>query len=159
VTGEVQRDFGFLVECRNCFAHNNSEVLNQRNVTRLEGLCKRICEDIEKGNQNPDLPMGPEAAQEIQDSDAASAGPTTFYTKEDSIIREILESGKTYTLICEKTSRGTLRGPIKEINGFSASISAQNAAGIPYERGMELPVKLIDWDANPNGQKFNAEPV
>ena len=51
---ELVRDFEFINDCRNLICHSNAEIMNDKNRSKLAGICKTVMADIDAKMKNTD---------------------------------------------------------------------------------------------------------
>lgn len=137
---DLRDEFRFLKDARDCSAHNNAEVLNERSCARLRELCTRLMKDMEAGEQ---LERDRLRAQKAA---AWAALPYPPLAEQTDL------PGKTVTFRCQELSEnGGLRGVLSD-GGFGAGFSKKKlenrgAASDAYV-GTDFSAVVISWDAN-----------
>ena len=137
---ELQNAFSFLNDCRNCFAHNNSDILDEQNCSRLRDLCTILINDYELGEKG--IPI-----------ERVSARTSTVVNPSLQQIQELLDSGES-VIFCyqeKKKPNGNLRGILKGY-GYPAGISKAMLTGFGIgftpSIGDEIEAKILRWDSN-----------
>lgn len=147
---ELKSAFDILRDGRNCFAHNNSRILDENSCSRLRELCDKIIQDYQKGEQN--VPLD----NTVHQPDVVSEADVVIPTQEQI---DMLLNQDGMVIFCyqqKKKQRGNLRGVLKG-HRFPASISkaALSAFGTDFnpKPGDEIEAAIDQWD--PNGKLFN----
>ena len=143
---QLETAFQYLNDCRNCFAHNNAKILDERSCSRLRNLCSALIEDYQRGESGEPAAETAQAAPQ-EDLPASPAMPSLQQ------IQELLNHPGTIVFCYQekKKPKGNLRGVIKGYN-YPAGISKMMLSGFGPQFapaiGDEFEARVERWASN-----------
>ncbi len=134
----LETDFISLRDGRNCYAHNNSNILNVPSLKKLQGICEKVCRDI----------AGETQGEEVSVSETPEASAQTAAGAESLLNQKVI-------FCCRRQAvNGNYQGIIKGTE-YQATLGKQSSAKFTDAVGTEMEVTVVQWNSGQN--RFRVE--